>query len=164
MLQDVTAVSALRVLVAYLGEQAPAWWSSQFFSPNAAAFLGPVFARTLFQAQCQGATAAAARLHDEHIGVGRAFHLFRMPEGIEQAIATTLVDSTFEAEIRPYLTSREQALQRLSELAEKASASDGPVALGELSEDFGQKIKVIAGLYHDAFSKGIKTFPFLREA
>ena len=24
--------------------------------------------------------------------------------------------------------------------------------------------KTIAGLYHDAFSKGIKTFPYLREA
>lgn len=164
MLQDVTAVASLRVLVAYLGEQSPAWWSSQFFSPNAAAFLGPVFARTLFQAQCQGATAAAARLHDEHIGVGRAFHLFRMPEGVEQAIAANLVDSAFEKEIRPFLTGRDQALQHLSGLAENAEASDGPVALGELSDDLDRKIKVMAGLYHDAFSKGIKTFPFLREA
>lgn len=164
MLQDVAAVTSLRVLVAYLGEQAPAWWSSQFFSPNAAAFLGPVFARTLFQAQCQGATAAAARLHDEHIGVGRAFHLFRMPEGVEQAIAANLVDSAFEKEIRPFLASRDQALQHLSGLAEDANASDGPVALGELSGDLDRKIKVMAGLYHDAFSKGIKTFPFLREA
>ena len=163
MLQDVAVVTSLRVLVAYLGEQAPAWWSSQFFSPNASAFLGPVFARTLFQAQCHGATAAAARLHDDHIGVGRAFHLFRMPEGIEQAIAVNLVDSAFESAIRPFIASREQALQHLSSFAESAIASDGPVALGDVANDFDHKIKVMAGLYHDAFSKGIKTFPFLRE-
>ena len=164
MLQDVAVVASVRVLVAYLGEQAPTWWSSQFFSPNASAFLGPVFARTLFQAQCQGATAAAARLHDEHIGVGRAFHLFRLPEGVEQAIAANLVDSKFESAIRPFLASRAQALQHLAGLAENATASDGPVALGDVAEDFDHKIKVMAGLYHDAFSKGIKTFPFLREA
>ena len=38
MNNDVRSVAELRVLVGYLGEQAPAWWSSRFFGPQAAAF------------------------------------------------------------------------------------------------------------------------------
>lgn len=60
-----------RVLVGYLAEQYAAWFSSQFFGPRASAFLVPVFARTAFQAQCHGATAAAASVHEDAIGIGR---------------------------------------------------------------------------------------------
>ena len=57
-------IAELRVLVALLGEQQQAgWWASQFYSPTATAFLAPIFHRSLFQAQYQGATAAAAKAH-----------------------------------------------------------------------------------------------------
>lgn len=172
MTQLARLVTELRILVGYLGEQSPAWWSSQFFSPNAAAFLAPVFARTLFLAQCQGVTAAAARLHDEHIGVGRSLHLFRLPEGLEQAVAATLTDNAFEAGIRPHLAGREQALARLAALGKLTPASEGPVSVGEMADVldgeaerlFGIQLQHLAGLYVDAFGKGIKTFPYLREA
>ncbi|WP_041446965.1 BrxE family protein [Thiocystis violascens] len=163
MNRDARTVTELRILIGYLGELAPAWWSSQFFSPNAAAFLSPIFARTLFHAQCQGVTAAAARLHDEHIGVGRIYHVFRLPESVEQAVAATLTDGGFESETRPHLSSREQALERLAMLSEQQNASEGPMALGALADDLTPQIKAMAGLYFDAFSKGLKTFPYLRE-
>ena len=162
--QDARTVTELRILIGYLGEQAPAWWSSQFFSPNAAAFLSPIFARTLFQAQCQGVTAAAARLHDEHIGVGRIYHLFRLPEGVEQAVVAMLADEVFASEMRPHLRGREQARERLAALGEPQNASEGPMALGALGDDLTSPLKAMAGLYLDAFSKGLKTFPYLREA
>lgn len=162
--QDARTVTELRILIGYLGEQAPAWWSSQFFSPNAAAFLSPIFARTLFQAQCQGVTAAAARLHDEHIGVGRIYHVFRLPEGVEQAVVAMLADDVFASEMRPHLSSREQALERLAALGEPQNASEGPMVLGALGDDLTSPLKAMAGLYLDAFSKGLKTFPYLREA
>lgn len=58
-------IAELRVLVALLGEQQQAgWWASQFYSPTATAFLAPIFHRSLFQAQYQGATAAAAKAHE----------------------------------------------------------------------------------------------------
>jgi hypothetical protein len=66
----------LRAVVGYLAEQQNSWVASQFFGPRALAFLTPVFARTAFQAQYQGATAALARLHDEGIGIGATSHLF----------------------------------------------------------------------------------------
>lgn len=163
MPHDARLITELRLLVGYLGERSPAWWPSQFFSPNAAAFLSPVFARTLFLAQSQGVTAAAARLHDERIGVGRNIHLFRLPEGLEQAVAASLTDSAFEAEIRPHLAGYDQALARLCSLGAVSAASDGPVSLGETVDNLAAQLKIIAGLYADAFGKDIKTFPYLRE-
>jgi hypothetical protein len=157
-------ITELRILIGYLGEQRCPWWTSQFFSPTAHTFLAPIFARTFFQAQCQGVTAAAARLHDEHIGIGRTFHLFRMPEGIEQAVAATLATSVFESEMRPYLANVEVALDRLNELTSQQSAPEGPVAVGAMMEDLNQQLRRIAGLYYDAFSKGTKSFPYFREA
>jgi hypothetical protein len=35
---------------------------------------------------------AAARVHDEYIGVGKVYHLFRLPEHIEQALHSSLRD------------------------------------------------------------------------
>lgn len=163
MTQVARTIAELRILVGYLGELEPSWWPSQFFSPSAAAFLAPVFTRTLLTAQCQGVTAAAARLHDEHIGVGRIFHLFRMPQGIEQAIAAGLAFSGFAEEVRPYLAHRESALARLSVLGSQEIAPEGPVALGALAEDLDQQLRTIAGLYYDAFDKGNKSFPYFRE-
>jgi len=81
-----TTIAELRVLVGYLGEKGQDnWWASDFLSTTAAAFLAPIFNRSLFLAQYQGATAAAAKVHDEAIGVGRIYHLFPLPIGIEQA-------------------------------------------------------------------------------
>lgn len=164
MNNDVRSVAELRVLVGYLGEQVPAWWSSRFFGPQAATFLAPVFDRSCFLAQCQGVSAAAARLHDEFIGVGRALHLFRLPEVFEQAVASTLMDPQFEAQIGAHIASREQALARLQAIGRAARADEGPIVVGDWNDSPDEAWKTIAGLYHDAFGKGIKTFPYLREA
>lgn len=163
MIHEAKTAAELRVLVGYLGEQAPAWWSSQFFGTTATAFLTPVFSRSMFQAQCQGVTAAAARLHDEFIGHGRTLHLFRLPEVFEQSIAATLADPQFEAAAREMVSSKELALARLAALSSTATAAEGPVVVGDWSDSLDVAFKTIAGLYYDAFAKGIKTFPYLRE-
>ncbi len=165
MTPDAQTIAELRVLVGYLGEQQPAWWPSQFFGPTAAAFLIPVFARSTALAQFQGVTAAAARKHEEHIGEGRTFHLFRLPEIFEQSAAGVFSDKAFEASIRASVASRDQALARLAELAGgTASASEGPVVVGDMTDELGDALKACAALYLDAFSKGIQCFPYLREA
>lgn len=117
MIKDAQTIAELRVLVGYLGEQQPTWWTSQFFSPTAIAFLGPVFTRTSALAQYQGVTAAAARRHEEHIGEGRTYHLFRLPEIFEQSSAAVFSDKDFEASVRALVTSRDQALTHLAVLA-----------------------------------------------
>jgi len=158
-------IAELRVLVGYLGEKDQAnWWTSEFFSASAAAFLAPIFNRSLFLAQYQGATAAAAKAHDEAIGVGRTYHLFRLPIGQEQASADALSDATFVQTMKARLASRELALARLAELAGKPeSASPGAVSLGQMSQDLKAELQRAAGFYCAAFTSGIQTFPYVRE-
>ena len=163
MNKPIELVAELRVLVGYLGEQGAKWWTSQFFSPNAAAFLSPVFTRTMLLAQYHGVTAAAARMHDEHIGIGRTLHLFRLPEVIEQSAASAVVAPGFEDRMRQVLASSELAMARLGELATRAEASVGPVVVGDMSDDLMPPLKTIAGLYLDALQKGFHTYPYLRE-
>ena len=158
-------IAEIRILVSYLGEKGQAnWWGSAFFSSTATAFLAPIFNRSLFLAQYQGTTAAAAKVHDEAIGVGRIYHLFRLPIGREQASAEALHDAAFVQAVQARLANRELALARLAELAEKAeSASPGPVSLGQMSEDLKAELKRAAGFYCAAFTSGIQTFPYVRE-
>jgi len=160
-----TTIAELRVLIGYLGEKGQAnWWTSEFFSATAAAFLAPIFNRSLFLAQYRGATAAAAKVHDEAIGVGRIYHLFRLPIGLEQASADALSEAAFVQTVKSLLVNRELALARLAELAVKQeSASSGPVSVGQMSEDLRAELQRAAGFYCSAFTAGIQTFPYVRE-
>ena len=153
----------VRTLVAFLAEQRAAWFQSQFFGARASSFLAPVFARTAFQAQVHGVTAAACRLHDEGIGLGRTHHLFRLPEVFEQGIASALTDRSFVEALKQRVATQEAALLRLEELAIAGSASDGALAMeGNLAEGAKQLLRSMAGLYLNAFQKGIKSYPFVR--
>lgn len=162
MSKEIRHLAAIRALVGYLGEQPPAWWGSQFFNPAAAAFLGPVFTRSMFQAQLQGVSAAAARVHDERIGVGRTLHLFRMPEILEQSVAGLTADAGFAAVLAAPLSSREAALERLASLGRPQVAVEGPMLVGEYDGLTASLLGTLAGAYHDAFARGIQTFPFMR--
>lgn len=161
-----TTIAELRALIGYLGERGQAnWWGSEFFSATATAFLTPIFNRSLFLAQYQGATAAAAKVHDEAIGVGRIYHLFRLPIGLEQASADAFNDAAFVQTVQAKLVNRELALARLIELAEKAEAAlPGPVSLGQMSQELKAELQRAAGFYCAAFTSGIQTFPYIREA
>jgi hypothetical protein len=165
MNQQAIIITELRLIVGYLGERHQAnWWGSEFFNATATAFLAPIFNRSLFLAQYHGATTAAAKVHDEAIGVGRICHLFRLPIGLEQASADTLNDAAFVQTVQAKLANRESALSRLADLAENAeSASSGPVSLGQMSQDLKPKLQRAAGFYRAAFTSGIKTFPYVRE-
>lgn len=158
-------IAELRVLIGYLGEKGQAnWWASEFFSTTAAAFLAPIFNRSLFLAQYQGSTAAAAKVHDEAIGVGRIYHLFRLPIGLEQASADALNDAAFVQTVQDRLANRGLALARLAELAGKAeSASPGPVSVGQMSQDLKVELQRTAAFYYSALTTGIQTLPYIRE-
>lgn len=79
---DFEQIAAIRAAVGYLGEKDQAgWWSSSFFASTGSAFLSPIFPRTQVVAQCQGVSGAASKIHDERIGVGNVYHLFRLKSG-----------------------------------------------------------------------------------
>ena len=91
---------ALRLAVGLLGEQEQsAWWPSGFLGRHAQAFLNPVFGGKTRMAQYHGVTEAACRIHDERIGVGRVFHLYRLPETIEQKMASALQEGSLPEDV-----------------------------------------------------------------
>lgn len=163
MTQDAHTLAELRVLVGFLGEQEPAWWASHFFGDTALAFLTPVFGRSVHQAQYQGVTEAAGLVHDEHIGIGRTCHLFHLPERYEQSAASLIADRELATSLFAHTATPEQALARIEQLATPQSAGEGPVVVGDVNGDLTDHLATIAGLYLDAFWKGFKTFPYLRE-
>lgn len=154
----------LRLLVGYLGEKDQGnWWSTTFFAPSSRYFLEPVFARTTRLAQYNGVREAARRLHDEQIGIGNVFHLFRLPEEMEQDLQQLVVNAPDEwfAEI----ASRETALTVLRTLSGEAiSISEGPQSIGSLKElDRPSGSQALAQCYLAAFEQGIRTFPYFVE-
>ncbi|OGB35310.1 MAG: hypothetical protein A3F78_11710 [Burkholderiales bacterium RIFCSPLOWO2_12_FULL_61_40] len=159
-------VTELRVLVGCLGEKGQAnWWGSDFFSPTAGAFLAPIFTRSIFLAQYNGVMAAAAKVHDEVIGVGRTIHLFRLPIELEQSCQEVANNPAFVARVQPHLEDRQKALIRLTDLASAAQeAGPGPVLLGLVGDDIAMDLARAAGVYAAAFQQQVQSFPYLREA
>ena len=126
------SLAQYRFTIGYLGEREQfGWWQSAFFSTSSRAFLDPVFPRTRFVAQCHGVTLAAARVHDERIGVGRVYHLFRLPEEMEQGIHQVLHDPELAGLAQANLANKDAALQALRQLAvEQAQPGLGPTRIG----------------------------------
>src|ERR1044071_7696845 len=81
----------LRLIVGFLGEKSQfGWCPTAFYEPSSRLFLEPVFPKTYRLAQYNGVREAARLLHDEYVGVGNVFHLFRLPEEMEQDLHTLM--------------------------------------------------------------------------
>jgi hypothetical protein len=158
---ELTPIVSLRLAVGLLGERDGAnWWRSGFMSPTSAAFLTPVFGFRVLQAKYAGVLESARRVHDEHIGVGRAFHPFRLPEVMEQQ----LFDAVQSAgqELTHAVSSPNAAMTALEELAGKtAEAKSGPALVGgaDLLEELAW-VPEAASLYAAAFVAGVQCFPY----
>ena len=163
--KQIKQLALLRVAVGFLGEQAnPRWWHSSFCGNNGKAFLSPVFPRTYIHAQYQGVVSAAALVHDDRIGVGNVFHLFRLPEDIEQALQEITKDEINAAltDIMSHVASATQFLRDYS--GEVYKASQGPVKVGHLSALRDTPVwKDVAGFYLNGFEHQRETFPFFSD-
>jgi hypothetical protein len=157
-MQTNSDISRLRVLVGYLGERQHAnWWSSSFLDRTSDAFLAPIFGNAVTNARVVGVTEAARRVHDNAIGVGRTFHLFRLPETLEQELHRTLTA------INPSIESVDGAMEALKALSPRHTApKPGPVHIGALDmlAADARWVHVVASHYHAAFAAGIPSFPY----
>jgi hypothetical protein len=128
-------IVGVRLAVGLLGEQGQsAWWPSSFLGLHAHAFLNPIFGRKTRMAQYHGVTEAACRIHDEKIGVGRVFHLYRLPETIERRISDAFQEECLPEDVTRCFESMEAAESILAGLAKRpAAAKPGPVRLGWLT-------------------------------
>lgn len=159
-------LATLRAVVGYLGEKNQYdWWTSSFFVPNSHAFLAPVFARTPVLAQCMGVTRAAAVIHDKHIGVGRVYHLFRLPEDTEQAIHRALYEPDLCTRIAALTANRDAALAYLREIATSpVTLGTGPTSVGEAHALHDPRTwSLAASHFLYAFNYGVQVFPYLAD-
>jgi hypothetical protein len=118
----IEAILTMRFAVGLLGEKEQAgWWSSSLMSPTNNAFLLPVFGANIMQPRYQGIVEASKQVHDERIGVGRVFHLFRLPEETEQHPFDAL--SSSEGKVAAHVLSPEIARAALSGLAARETST-----------------------------------------
>lgn len=139
----------LRLLVGFLGERAQcAWWPTSFYEVSSRSFLEPVFARTSRLAQYHGVLEAARRLHDDHLSVG-CYHLFRLPEEIEQDLHAMARSGGDEDAVSRAVHSKETALEALKGLAAtNGRSSVGPARVGSISDlDAADTPRAVAAAY-----------------
>ena len=98
-----------RFVVGYLGEKnQKAWWNCNFLSQSSKSFLIPIFSKTMVLAQYNGVCKAASIIHDEHIGIGRHFHLFRLPNSIERRLSQFALDGAIADKISLLISSEKK--------------------------------------------------------
>ena len=150
----------LRVCVVFLGEHEQAsWWSSSFLSPSGEAFLEPVFPKTSTLARVNGASGAAQSSHDDQIGIGDVYHLFRLPENIERDISEFL---SKDATVLKLIESEETARACLLELSsDHRTRGVGPLLIDQGSLDKGM-IGQMAAAYLHGFSAAEQVYPYYR--
>lgn len=159
-------LATLRIIVGYLGEREQfGWWPSAFFASGSDAFLTPLFAHTRLLAQCNGVTQAAALVHDERIGVGQVYHLFRLPEDIEQGMHHLLSDDVTRKRAESQLVDQSTALAMLRGLASRPAAEGiGPTRIGSIDDLRTQEAwQAAAAHYLHAFEGGGQVFPYFTD-
>ena len=153
----------LRYLVGFLGERQQCdWWSTSFYEASSTRFLEPVFARTAPLAQYQGAVEAARRFHDENLSVD-SFHIFRLPEEVEQDIHEIVQIKLVELFDPSWIVDRASALNAIAKLTDgSVELLVGPVLLGKIDELHSPAmLDKIGIIYHQALSTNVQVLPYL---
>lgn len=160
----VNDIAELRLLVGFLGERGQfGWWNSTFLGREGRAFLSPVFSKNHLLAQSRGVTSAAGLVHDQRIGLGDVFHLFRLPEDIEAQLQLAYRSDSILAMAETSLESQQTARNELSSWVGNTEASGaGPtlVANRQALRDSTTWNK-IAALYVHGFDNSIEVYPYI---
>jgi hypothetical protein len=123
--EGVESLLTLRAVVAGLGERAtPPWWRTQFLTDAGLRAIARVFPRTAVAAAIRSASAAARPEHDRLIGVGKRYHLFRLPTEFERSIEDHLAEPARQAALADILKGGTDAL--LGELKRISNDSEKP--------------------------------------
>jgi hypothetical protein len=153
----------LRSLVGFLGERSQfAWWNTSFFGDYSLRSLEFVVPKTAPLAQYHGVVEAARRLHDEQVNVG-SFHLFRLPEEVEQDLHALMGTDEGIRILQSAVQGKDVALAALSQMADsKESAMEGPASVGGIDQ-FGthEVSSAIAAGYFFAFANQTRAYPYL---
>lgn len=137
------------------------WWPTSFFSRSAKLFLEPVFPRTSLLAQYHGTLEAARRVHDEHLSVG-SFHVFRMPEEVEQDIQDFVASMSADEFEGVLARDEEVGMEALRLLADgQAEDAVGPILCGNVDDILARSaLSKVATIYHRAFEGSTRAYPY----
>jgi hypothetical protein len=151
----------LRLLVGFLGERTQfGWWPTAFYDVSGRPFLEPIFSKTSQLAQYHGVVEGARRVHDERLNVG-TYHLFRLPEELEQDLHLLIRSDTQELSPTVLFGGEKKALDTIIDYAGSTrNEGIGPVAIGTVDR-ITDHLRDIASVYARAFSTGVKSFPYL---
>jgi len=151
----------LRLVVGFLGERAQfGWWPTGFYEPSGHLFLEPIFSKTPQVAQYHGVVEAARRLHDEHLSVG-TYHLFRLPEEMEQDLHVLVQSRVEELPLADLCRDKQAAIDALTDIVGSATKDGvGPVSIGNVGE-VADRLAEMASVYRSAFLSDARTFPYL---
>jgi len=121
-----------------------------------------VFSKTSRLAQYHGVTEAARRLHDEHLSLG-SYHLFRLPEELEQDIHALMQSPDGENLAIGLPQTKGDALNAMTVLTPNpAKLAEGPKLVGSIDDIESQNaIQLFAAAYLSAFQHNLKTYPYL---
>ncbi|NQU65671.1 MAG: BrxE family protein [SAR324 cluster bacterium] len=155
----------LRMMIGFMGEKNQAdWWDSSFLSASSVTFLTPVYPKSVLLAQYNGVCQAAMRVHDSHIGIGRHYHLYRLPYSIERLLTKRLQDQECAAQMKKNIVDKDTVNSGLSKLSGSPVAlSEGPIVVGDFSDkDLEGLLKKSLMYYLIAFENDRKCFPYMK--
>lgn len=162
-LDQLNELVLLRAIVGFLGErERNPWWPSSFFGTGSKSFLAPVFPRTHVLAQYQGVMQAASIVHDERIGVGNVFHLFRLPEDLEYSIQGSIQQLSMASAIAEWTARADYALTVIDKISGGQTPKNvGPVRVGSLADLRDAAVwRQVAAHYVAGFRQGFEVYPY----
>ncbi|HEB09725.1 MAG TPA: BrxE family protein [Spirochaetales bacterium] len=163
--KTIEKITQIRVLVAFLGEKEQYnWWDTSFLGKIGLEYLKLNFPRTAFLAGVTSVSEAARRLHDERIGKGIVYHLFRLPFNIEERIHEILRDMKDE-KANQLIADKEDSLELLKVFIDSAvDAPEGPVQIGTTPKIISEfSVRELAKHYANAFQEDKRTFPYFSD-
>ena len=91
------------------------------------------------------------------------YHLFRLPEEVEQDLHALMQSSVGEDLASKLPKSKDAALNALKLLGlTNSKPGEGPTAVGDIKDiDSTDVLSAIAGIYFSAFSQNAKSYPYL---
>ena len=152
----------LRGLVAFLGEKEQSgWWDCAFLGAIGQRYLSITNPRSHAAAGLMAAHEAARLVHDQRIGKGRVFHLFRFPHAFERRLHRHVLTEDITG-LLAAIGTRDKALAALQALAKESDPlADGPLRLGDArSIESPAMVSKLAGIYLGAFRSGKQTMPY----
>jgi len=155
----------LRIIVLSLGEiSTPPWWQSKFLNETGIRFLNRLFPRSSFFAAINSSAKAAMNVHDKAIGRTGVYHLFRLPDVLENEIREIFKNNP---ELNPELILKLGKGDELKNYLRQVSINGtkrewiGPQKIGNFEDCMNiESYKIIASAYLNAFENNRQVFPY----